>query len=70
MQLTKGDFDKIRQIVRQEIGNETQAAKEDLRGKITMSNLRLRDDISELTDRIKNFEIRLSGKRDDKDDIL
>ena len=70
MQLTKDDFDKIRQIVRQEIGNETQAAKEDLRGKITMSNLRLRDDISELTDRIKNFEIRLSGKRDDKDDIL
>lgn len=70
MQLTKNDFDKIRQIVRQEIGNETQAAREALQGKIAISNLHLREGISELKDRMKNIEIKLSKKRDDGDDIL
>ncbi|MBI4091976.1 MAG: hypothetical protein HY427_02115 [Candidatus Levybacteria bacterium] len=70
MQLTKDDFDKIRQIVRQEIGNETQAVKEQLLGKIAFSNLHLREGIGELKDRIKNFEIRLSREKDEEDNML
>ena len=62
--LTKTDFIQIRKIlkevVRDEVGNEVQALKDELGSDINMSRMRIQSDISELKDRIKNLEIRIS----------
>ena len=58
--LTKADLSEIRKIVREEVENETQAIKNELQGDITMSRMRVQNDINELKDRIKNIEIRLT----------
>ncbi len=50
----------VRKVLREEIGNETQALKDDLQADINMSRIRVQNDISELKDRIKNLEIRLT----------
>ncbi len=62
--LTKTDFIQIRKIlkevVRDEVGNEVQALKVELGSDINMSRMRIQNDINELKDRIKNLEIRVS----------
>ena len=58
--LTKADLSEIRKIVREEVENETQAIKNELQGDITMSRMRVQNDISELKDRIKNLDIRMT----------
>ncbi|HLD01626.1 MAG TPA: hypothetical protein VJC10_02000 [Patescibacteria group bacterium] len=66
--LTKNDLDQIRkivqketrEIVREEVGNETQAIKEELQADITHAQIRIRSEIDELKNRMKNFEIRVT----------
>ncbi|OGH20095.1 MAG: hypothetical protein A3D74_03365 [Candidatus Levybacteria bacterium RIFCSPHIGHO2_02_FULL_37_13] len=62
--LTKSDLQQIerivRTIVREEVENETQAIKNELQADITMSRVRVQNDIGELKDRIKNIDIRLT----------
>lgn len=58
--LTKSDLSQIRKIVREEIGNETQALKNELQADISMARIRVQNDINELKDRIKNLEIRVT----------
>lgn len=58
--LTKNDLSQIRKVLREEIGNEIEAAKTDIQSDITMSRMRIQAEIGELKDRIKNLEIRLT----------
>ncbi len=66
--LTKNDLEQIRkiiradvrEIVREEVDNETQAIKEELQADITHAQMRIRSDIDELKNRIKNLEIRVT----------
>jgi hypothetical protein len=66
--LTKQDLEQIRkilreetkEIVREEIGNETQSLKEELQADITMSRIRVQSDIGDLKTRIKSLEIRMT----------
>lgn len=66
--LTQNDLEKIRkiiradvrEIVREEVGNETQAIKEELQADITHAQIRIRSEIDELKNRIKNLEIRIT----------
>ncbi|RJQ37280.1 hypothetical protein C4559_03865 [Candidatus Microgenomates bacterium] len=62
--LTQNDLSQIRKIikevVRDEIGNETQTLKDELQADITMARIRIQNDVSEITDRMKNIEIRIS----------
>lgn len=58
--LTKSDLTQIRKIVREEVGNETQALKNELQSDISMARIRVQNDINELKDRIKNLEIRVT----------
>lgn len=58
--LTKDDLSQIREIVREEVENEAQALKGELQADITMSRIRVQNDIGELKDRIKNIEIRFT----------
>lgn len=64
MALTKSDLTEIKKIVkevvRDEIGNETKSINDSLSADITLSRIRIQEEIRELTDRIKNLEIRLS----------
>lgn len=58
--LTKSDLSEIRKIIREEVENELNAAKDELQADISMSRMRIQNDINELTDRIKNLEIRVT----------
>ncbi|MBI2049583.1 hypothetical protein HYT32_01630 [Candidatus Roizmanbacteria bacterium] len=59
--LTKTDLSQIksilREIVREEVENESKALKHELQADITMSRIRIQSDIGELKDRVKNLEI-------------
>lgn len=59
--LTKTDLNQIRTIVREEVENEVKTAKEELGADITMSRIRIQNDIGELKSRVKNVEIHLTG---------
>lgn len=59
--LTKQDLSQIRTIIREEVGNEVKAAKEELGADIIMARIRVQNDIEELKNRVKNVEIRLTG---------
>ncbi len=50
----------MRKIIREEVGNEVQASKEELDSTIRESRMRIQTDIMENTDRIKNLEIRVT----------
>lgn len=63
--LTKSDISEIRKVIREEVGNETQAIKEELQADINMSRMRVQSDIQELRDRIKNLEIRVAKMHKD-----
>ncbi len=63
--LTKSDVSEIRKVIREEVGNETQAIKEELQADINMSRMRVQSDIQELKDRIKNLEIRIAKMHKD-----
>lgn len=71
--LIKSDFDQIRRIVREEIENEAQSIKDDLGTDINHAQLRIRSEIGELKDRIKNLEIRIrrmnNEAMDDEEDL-
>lgn len=62
--LTKSDLLEIKKIikevVREEAGNETQTIKNELQADISMIRVRLQNSIDGLTDRLKNIEIRLT----------
>jgi division protein CdvB (Snf7/Vps24/ESCRT-III family) len=66
--LTNDDFVKIKKliqetvqpIVREEVGNEIQTAKNEIQADITLSRMKVQNDIDELKNRIKNLEIRLT----------
>ncbi len=51
--LTKTDLDKIREIIREEVGNETHVIRDELQADINMVQLRVRSNIEELKDRKK-----------------
>lgn len=57
--LAKSDLSQIRNVVREEVGNETQAVKDELQSDITMARIRVQNDVRELKDRVKNLEIRI-----------
>lgn len=63
--LIKSDLSEIRKIVREEVENETHAIKDELQSDITMSRMRIQQDINELTDRTKNLEIRITKMHTD-----
>lgn len=50
---------EIRKIVREEVGNEIQASKDDLDSTIREARMRVQMDIREQADRTKNLEIRV-----------
>lgn len=58
--LTKSDVTQIRNVIREELENEVRALKDELQADITMSRMRLQEDIGELKDRIKNLELRVT----------
>lgn len=58
--LTKSDLSQIRKVIREEVENEAQSLKDELQSDITMSRIRVQNDIGELKDRIKNLEIRVA----------
>lgn len=58
--LTKDDLLQIRKVIREEVGNETKALKNELQADITMARMKIQSNIDELTDRVKNIEIRLT----------
>jgi hypothetical protein len=71
--LALNDFKQIRTIVREEVGNEVQSMKEDLSSDIIMSNLRMREQMDQLKNRIKNLEIRIgriNHEEVEEDDFL
>lgn len=63
--LAKSDLTQIRKVIREEIGNETQALKDELQADISMARIRVQTDINELKDRIKNLEIRVTKMHKD-----
>ncbi len=70
--LTKDDLQQMRSIVREEVGNEAESIKDALGSDIRFSNLRLRESIDELKDRIKNLEIwvrKMNNGDSDKEDL-
>ena len=56
--VTKSDIATLRKVIREEVSNESQTIRDELGSDITTSGFHLRDEISQLTDRIKNLEIR------------
>lgn len=58
--LTKSDLIEIKKIIREEIGNEAQALKNELQADITIARMRIQTNIDELTNRAKNIEIRFT----------
>ncbi len=64
-QLRKMTQEVVREIVREEVGNEVTSLKDELQADITMSRMRIQTDINELTDRIKNLEIRVTKMHKD-----
>ncbi len=58
--LTRDDLKAIRGIVREEVGNESQSTKDGLRVEIKLVRIRIEQKISQLADRTKNLEIRLT----------
>jgi len=58
--LTKIDLNQIRKVIREEVGNETKALKDELQADITMARMRVQSDLDELKNRIKNLEIRIT----------
>lgn len=60
MSLTNDDLKAIRKVVREEVENETNAAKDELSSDVRMSGIRVQGEIRELKDRVKNLEIRIT----------
>lgn len=58
--LTKDDLKQIRSLVREEVGNEVQASKDDLDSTIRDARMRVQVDVRGLADRVKNLEIRVT----------
>ena len=54
--LTKQDLKAIKSVVRDEVVSEAETTKSNLRAEIKMSRIRIQEDISNLTDRVKNLE--------------
>ncbi len=63
--LTKSDLSAIQKIIREEVGNEAKATKDELRSDIFTTRMRIQADILELKDRIKNLEIRTTKMHQD-----
>lgn len=63
--LTKTDLSQIRKVVREEVENEAQSIKDELRSEIKMSMIRTHSEIKELKDKIKNLEIRITRMHDE-----
>ncbi|MBI2036520.1 hypothetical protein HYT17_02735 [Candidatus Microgenomates bacterium] len=58
--LTKTDLSQIRKIIREEVENEAQSIKDELRSEIKMSMIRTHSEIKDLKDKVKNLEIRIT----------
>ena len=54
--LTKQDLKAIKSVVRDEVVSEAETTKSNLRAEIKMSRIRIQEDISNLTGRVKNLE--------------
>lgn len=60
----------IRKIVREEVTNESEDLKSRLESELKSSRMRIQIDIRELTDRLKNSEIRLTKLEKINQEIL
>jgi len=58
--LTKEDLKAVRAIVREEVENEVQAARDSIETKMTSDRIRVQTDVRGLTDRVKNLDIRVT----------
>lgn len=63
--LTKNDLSQIRKVVREEVGNETQAVRDELQSDITMSRIEIQNEARGVKDRLKNVEIRVTKMHKD-----
>ena len=61
--LIRSDLDQIREIVREEVGNETRHVREELGYDMRVSRMEIQNDIRDLQDRIKNLEVRIARMR-------
>ena len=61
LQITKA----VKEVVREEVGNEAQSIKDGLIQELTMSRMRVQTDIRDLGDRIKNLEVRVTKMHKD-----
>lgn len=51
---------KVRVIVREEVENEVQAARDSIEVKMTSDRIRVQSDVRGLSDRVKNLDIRVT----------
>lgn len=63
--LTKDDLVAIRKLVREEVGNESQAIQDELGSELNSARMRIQTDVRELQDRVKNLEIRTARMHKD-----
>lgn len=63
--LTKSDLSQIRKVIREEVENEVQSARDELQAEIKLSRMELSTRIDRVEDRIKNLEIRVTKMHND-----
>lgn len=68
--LTKDDLKNIRGVVREEVVGETNDLKNRLEAEMKLSRMRLEESIGNLTNRVKNIEIKLTTVEKSNGQIL
>jgi hypothetical protein len=63
--LTKNDFKKMREIVREELESESESLKSELRSEIKLSRMQIETKLNQSSSKLKNLEI--LGKEIQKD---
>jgi hypothetical protein len=60
--LTKGDLVLMRKVVREEVESEVQNAKIELQSELKITRMGIREELHQVSDRVKNLEITTKNK--------